>query len=382
MSAHSRIDARAARWRPGPTLRRLALTVLGLALAITATLALEPYRAYQAAVVAAYLCATAGLTLLVGRGGQLSLGHAALMAAGAYGFGLTSNALSAADVAGPVRLLVPLAVGVASAAALGALLGAAGARLRGPYLAGLTLAVVVAVPAITSTFSRTLGGDRGLWIEIERRPEALRPYVGAEQWQAWVALAAAALVLFVLGNVGSGSAGRQIAAVRDDEAAARLAGIDVTRVKVATFTLSAAAAGLGGAVLAYVTQIANPGAYSLVFSLFLVVAVVVGGLGSLAGAFWGALLLVALPELTSSVTDALPVSAGLAQRLDGNLAVLVFGVLLIVLMIAAPRGIQGALTAARRRDMRPRRPARGATPAPGPAAQTQGDPAARAPTAG
>jgi len=359
-------------------MRRLGLTVAGLALAIGATFALEPYRAYQVAVVAAYLCATAGLTLLVGRGGQLSLGHAALMAAGAYGFGLSSNALSAGGAAGAVRLVVPLAVGVLAAAALGALLGAAGARLRGPYLAGLTLAVVVAVPAITSTFSKALGGDRGLWIEIERRPDALRPWVGAEQWQAWVAIVAAALVLLVLGNLASGSAGRQIAAVRDDEAAARLAGIDVTRVKVVSFTLSAAAAGLGGAVLAYVTQIANPGAYSLVFSLFLVVAVVIGGLGSLAGAFWGALLLVALPEATSSIAETLPVSPALAQRLEGNLALLVFGLLLIVLMIAAPRGIHGALARARG-ALRRRWRARGPAPAPAPVPESA---AARAPTTG
>ncbi|MCC2309817.1 branched-chain amino acid ABC transporter permease [Cellulomonas chengniuliangii] len=378
MSAHVPVHVHGSWRRPGPATRRLGLTVAGLALAIGATFVLEPYRAYQVAIVAAYLCATAGLTLLVGRGGQLSLGHAALMAAGAYGFGLSSNALSAAGASGAVRLVVPLAAGVLAAAALGALLGAAGARLRGPYLAGLTLAVVVAVPAITSTFSRTLGGDRGLWIEIERRPDALRPWVGAEQWQAWVAITAAALVLLVLGNLASGSAGRQIAAVRDDEAAARLAGIDVTRVKVVSFTLSAAAAGLGGAVLAYVTQIANPGAYSLVFSLFLVVAVVIGGLGSLAGAFWGALLLVALPEATTSIAETLPVSPTLAQRLEGNLALLVFGLLLIVLMIVAPRGIHGALARARG-ALRRRWSARGPAPAPAPVPEGA---AARAPTTG
>lgn len=368
-----------SRWRPGPTLQRLALTVAGLALAIAVTFALEPYRAYQLAVVAAYVCATAGLTLLVGRGGQLSLGHAALMAAGAYVFGLTANALSAAGTTGPARLVLPLVAGVVGAAVLGALLGAAGARLRGPYLAGLTLAVVVALPAITSTFSGLLGGDRGLWIEIERRPELLRSSVGTEQWQSWVALAAAALVLFVLGNLGAGGAGRQISAVRDDEAAARLAGIDVTRVTVVTFTISAAAAGLGGAVLAYVTQIANPGAYNLVFSLFLVVAVVVGGLGSLAGACWGALLLVALPELTGAITDALPISSSLAQRLDGNLAVLVFGVLLIVLMIVAPRGIQGALLRLRGAARRAWRRVPGLT---APRASATEEVAARAPTTG
>ncbi|MEP7762415.1 branched-chain amino acid ABC transporter permease [Sanguibacter sp. 25GB23B1] len=352
--------------RPGPVRsdlaasgRRVLIALAGLVLAIGGTFLLDPYRNYQLAVVAAYLCATAGLTVLIGRGGQLSLGHAALIAAGAYSFGLTSNAMDEQGITGVALVVVPMLVGVVAASVLGVLLGLAAARLHGPYLAGLTLAVVVAIPAVTSTFSSVLGGDAGLYISVQRRPEALDRIIAVEQWQAWVAITAAAAVLFVLSNLVRSSYGQRMVAVRDDEAAARLVGIDTTRVKVAGFTISAGCAGLGGGVLAYVTQNASPGAFSLVFSLFLVVAVVIGGLGSLRGALWGALLIVLLPDVIGTVLDSLDLPPELAQRLDGNVAVLVFGLLLVTIMIVAPHGIQGWLSSLRR----PRRRAPRTAPA-------------------
>jgi len=137
--------------------------------------------------------------------------------------------------------------------------------------------------------------------------------------------------------------------VRDYPVAARLSGIDVQRTKVVAFIVSAATAGLAGGLLAVITQAVSPGAYGLELSLFLVMAVVVGGLGHLAGAVWGALLLVALPAVATSVTDALELSPELAQRLDGNLALLLFGLVLVVVSILMPRGIQGALSAAAHR---------------------------------
>lgn len=131
--------------------------------------------------------------------------------------------------------------------------------------------------------------------------------------------------------------------MRDDESAARLSGIDPVAVRVGMFAISAAAAGLGGGVLAYITQSVSPGAFGLTFSLFLLVAVVIGGVGTLAGAVWGAIVIVAVPEITSAITEVLPLSAELSQRLDGNLAIVVFGVILVVVMLAAPRGIHGAV---------------------------------------
>lgn len=340
---------------------RWGVTAILLVLAIGATFVLDPYRNYLLALTAAYVCATGGLSLLVGRTGQLSLGHAAFMAAGAYAFAFTSNALADAEAPGAVHLVVPFLAAVVVASLVGLVVGIAGARLHGPYLAGLTLALVIALPAIASTFGELFGGDAGLYVSVERRPEWLSTIIANEQWQAWVGLVVAAMVLGSLAQLVRSPSAIRMQAVRDDEPAARLSGIDPVSVRVGMFGISAAAAGLGGGVLAYVTQAVSPGAYSLTFSLFLLVAVVIGGVGTLAGAVWGAIVIVLVPEITTAITEALPLSAELSQRLDGNLAIVVFGVILVVVMLAAPRGIHGAVVALTGR-LRRRRPRNAPTP--------------------
>nr|WP_231715402.1 branched-chain amino acid ABC transporter permease [Arthrobacter gengyunqii] len=330
-------------------LTSLLLAAAAAAVLIGLTFAIEPFRSYQLATACAYLCAVAGLTLLTGAGGQLSLGQAALMAAGAYSYALSANALAEAGVEGLLLMLTPLGAAVLGAALLGVIIGCAAGRLHGPYLAGFTLALVVAIPAVTSTFSNILGGDQGLWITVEKRPAALRGTVSNEQWQAWLAILCAVAVMVVLNNLLRGRFGRQLRAVRDNDAAASLSGVNVARTKIISFTVSAAAAGLGGGLLAYVTQSASPGAYSLVLSLYLLMAAVIGGIGSLTGAVWGALIMVFLPYAVNSFTADLPVSADVASRLDGNLAIAVFGTILVLVILIAPRGIQGLLSAGGRR---------------------------------
>ena len=343
-----------------PLARTLVLAAGWTVVALAGTFALDPFRNYQLALVAAYLCATAGLTVLVGATGQLSLGHAALMAVGGYGYALTSNALPLTGVA---RFVVALLAGALASAVVGLLLGLAAARLSGPYLAGLTLAVVVALPAVASTWSSVLHGDRGVQVDFEGVPDVLRRVVALEQWQAMVTVVVAAVVVTGLTVLRGGRFGLAMQAVRDDEVAARLSGIPAGRVKVQAFTASSVAAGLGGAALCFVTQAVSPGAYTVGFSLLLVVAVVIGGLGSILGAALGSVVVVLLPWLIGRLTSNLPADA--AQRLDGNLAVLVFGLLLITVMALAPQGLHGALTSLRRRRRRspePDRPLTDPTP--------------------
>ncbi|TPX04574.1 branched-chain amino acid ABC transporter permease, partial [Schumannella luteola] len=179
---------------------------------------------------------------------------------GAYAFAFTSNALADESVPSLVHLYAPFLVAIVVAAALGAVVGIAGARLHGPYLAGLTLALVLALPALTSLMSDVFGGDAGLYVSVERRPEWLSQLIADEQWQAWVGLGAAALVLGVLAQLVRSPYAIRMQAVRDDESAARLSGIDPRATRVTMFGISAATAGLGGGVLAYVTQAASPGA--------------------------------------------------------------------------------------------------------------------------
>jgi branched-chain amino acid transport system permease protein len=336
---------------------RLLVTALVLTVvAIGATFLLDPYRNYQFAIIAATFCATAGLTLLIGLTGQLSLGHAALMAAGGYGYALTANALTEAGVDGVARFAISLAAAAVASALLGLLLGLAAARLTGPYLSGVTLVLVIALPAFTSVFSGVFRGDQGVQIAYDGVPEALRALIVVEQWQAWVAIIVAAVFVTWLAVIRNGSAGLRMRAVRDDETAARLQGVRAGRVKVLAFTASSVAAGAGGAVLCFVTQGVSPGAYTLAFSLLLVVATVIGGLGSLLGAFLGSIVIVMLPWLIQTATGALDLPADAAQRLTGNLPVLVFGVLLIVVTAAWPGGIRGALPKRMPRRGAPARP--------------------------
>ncbi|MDL5352043.1 branched-chain amino acid ABC transporter permease [Microbacterium sp. zg-YB36] len=345
---------RVPRLLPGLTgTRRVLVTAVVLTvLALGGTFLLDPFRNFQLATAAAYLCAVAGLTLLIGLSGQLSLGHAALMAAGGYGYALTSNALTDAGLDGLPRFLASLVAAVVIACLLGLLLGLAAARLRGPYLAGLTLALVIALPAITSVWSPVFRGDQGLQTAFNPVPTALERLIAVEQWQAWVAILVASVVVTALTIVRRGTLGLRMRAVRDDETAARLNGVPARSVKVAAFTVSAAAAGAGGAVLCFITQSVSPGGYTLAFSLLLVVAAIVGGLGSIGGAVIGSMVIVVLPWLLGAGTAALDVPAELEQRLSGNLAVLVFGALLIAVMLLRPDGLAGLAGAWRRRRAR------------------------------
>jgi branched-chain amino acid transport system permease protein len=325
----------------GTLVRHLMWTVAAGVVLWFVTYQIDSFRNYQLATAAAYLCATAGLTLLIGLNGQVSLGHGALMAVGAYTVALLQNAFSERDIIGQWTLPISLAVGVVATVIVGATIGVAAARLHGPYLAGVTLAVAVVVPAIATTFDGVFNGDQGLSVYVEPPPVALGLDFPYERWQAWLAVGASLLVMLALANFVHSRHGRSLKAVRDDEIAAQLAGIHVGRTKVLAFVVSAAGAGLGGGMLAVLTQSVSPSAFSLTLSLFLLLAVVVGGLGSLAGAVWGALLLVLLPETINSITENFELSPAAAQRLEGNVSLAVFGLTLVIVMIGAPGGIQG-----------------------------------------
>ncbi|GAB4085343.1 hypothetical protein GCM10028784_19730 [Myceligenerans cantabricum] len=334
--------------------RTLVKASLLTVVALAATFGLDPFRNFQLATAAGVFAAVAGLTVLVGLTGQLSLGHAVLMAAGGYGYALASSATSEALAAnGSDGPLLPFLAGVAGALAasglLGLLLGMAAARLRGPYLAGLTLALVIALPSAAVVIG-PLGGDQGRGAPFLPVPEPLAALVAVEQWHAWIAILLAAVAVTPLLVLRNGRAGLRMRAVHDDETAARLAGIDPGRVKAGAFVASALAAGLGGASLAVTTQNVSPGAYGLGFSLLLVVAVVIGGLGSIGGAAVGAGIVVVLPWAADTLTRALPAGAG--ERLNGNLALLVLGLVVITVTVVAPGGV--ARLAGRSRTKRSR----------------------------
>jgi len=307
-------------------LRSLGLVVIVGLVLLLLTNQFSAYRNLQLASGAYYFCVLAGLTVLAGSSGQISLGHGAFMAVGAYTFALL-NFNEAWSV------FPALTAAVVAALLIGIPVGAAASRLRGPYLAGATLAFAVGLPAF--------GGENGLAINPPIPPTWLGSNFPLERWEAWIACAGALIVLFVLYNVTHSGIGRSWRAVRDDEIAAALAGLRVGRRQTLAFAISAACAGLGGGLLAAVTQLADPGSFPLQLSLTLLTGVVIGGLGSLVGAVWGAALLVLLPNWTNDLAN----SFSLSTNVSHNLPIAIYGIVLIVAMLVWPSGIQGGVRA-------------------------------------
>ena len=149
--------------------------------------------------------------------------------------------------------------------------------------------------------------------------------------------ATAIVTLILLANLVASRIGRSWRAVRDDEVAAALAGLNVAGLRVLAFVVSAAAGGLAGALLAITTGLVAPTGFTLTLSIGLLTAAVVGGLGSLAGAVWGSILLVLLPTYATDVAT----SHGLSASVSSNIPIVVYGVALIAVMFALPNGIQG-----------------------------------------
>jgi branched-chain amino acid transport system permease protein len=315
-------------------LRSVSLVILGAVVLAIVSDYIGDYNNLQLAYGAYYFCAIAGLTVLAGLSGQISLGQGALMAVGAYTVALLIGNEGWA-------VLPALAAATVISTLVGIPVGAAASRLRGPYLAGATLAFAVGLPALADKFSSTFGGENGLTINPPTPPSSLGSNFSLEHWEAWIACGGALVVLFVLYNLMHSGAGRSMRAVRDDEISASLCGLRVGRTQTLAFAISAGCAGLGGGLLAVVEQLAAPGAFQLTLSLYLLAAVVIGGLGSLSGAIWGAALLVLLPGWSNDLGN----SFSLSMNVSNNLPLALYGIVLIGAMLVWPTGIQGGVRA-------------------------------------
>jgi branched-chain amino acid transport system permease protein len=170
--------------------RRLGVAVVVAVIVVVASIKLNPFRDYQIAEIAVEVTAVAGLTLLTGLSGQISLGHGAFMAVGAY-----TAALLLMHLGWPFIAVLVLAAAVTAAA--GAIVGAAAARLRGPYLAGATLMLGVALPSIAYAYQGIFGGDQGLNV-VFTAPGFLGATFPLTRWQAWVSALVALITLVLL----------------------------------------------------------------------------------------------------------------------------------------------------------------------------------------
>jgi branched-chain amino acid transport system permease protein len=147
------------------------------------------------------------------------------------------------------------------------------------------------------------------------------------------------VVLVLLANLVHSGTGRRLRTVRDDETAAALVGTNVARTQVLAFVISAGCAGLAGALYGLANSVANPAGFTLALSFALLTAIVVGGIGTLAGSIWGAIALVYIPRLTNNASEHYK----LGTSVKGNLPLAIYGVVLVAAMLVFPEGIQGGL---------------------------------------
>jgi branched-chain amino acid transport system permease protein len=286
----------------------------------------DELRVFQGATVAVYVIAIASIILLTGYSGQVSLGHGALLAIGGYAAALSRNHWG-------VPVWIAFCIAVLAAALGGYLLGLAAARLSGPYLAGTTLALAIGLPSIANQFS-ILGGEQGLAFDIGLPPASLGADFTQYKWFFWIASLAALIAIYWLRNVMNSRYGRSWKAVRSNDVAAELAGINVGRNKVLAFTISAGLAGLAGALLAMTISTVSPGAFPLTLSFSLATGAVLSGVTTLGGVMIGAVTLVAIPEIVDSVVSRFQSSDVVANNLPG----LVVSALLILTVLFVPNG--------------------------------------------
>jgi branched-chain amino acid transport system permease protein len=286
----------------------------------------DEWRSFQGATVAVYVVAIASIILLTGYSGQISLGHGALLAVGAYSAAI-------AQINFKLPLLLCFVVAVIATSLFGALLGAAAARLSGPYLAGTTLALAVGLPSIANQFS-ILGGEQGISFDVGWPPMSFGAEFTQYKWFFWIATLAALISMWWVQNILRSRYGRTWRAVKTNEVAAELSGINIGRSKVLAFTVSSGIAGLAGALLAMTTNNVSPSVFPLALSFSLATGAVLSGVNTLGGVIIGSVALVAIPEIASLVADRWSGSESVATLLPD----LIVSALLILTVFLAPKG--------------------------------------------
>ncbi len=305
--------------------RFMGFALIGLIVYILSNI-VDEWRSFQGATIAVYIVAIASVILLTGYSGQISLGHGALLAVGAYSAALTQIYFHA-------PIWVCFAVAVLVTALFGAILGAAAARLSGPYLAGTTLALAVGLPSIANQFS-ILGGEQGISFDAGWPPLSFGETFTQYKWFFWIASLAALIAMWWVQNILRSRYGRTWRAVKTNEVAAEIAGINIGRSKVLAFTVSAGIAGLAGALLAMTMNNVSPSAFPLALSFSIATGAVLSGVNTLGGVMIGSVALVAIPEIASLISDRWSGSENLATLLPE----FIVSALLILTVFLAPKG--------------------------------------------
>lgn len=309
----------------------VGLWTAGLVVAVVLMFTLTNFRLFQFTQVFIYAIALLGLNILTGFNGQISLGHGAFYAVGAY-----TTAIMIDQWSVPYGWTIPTAGLVCLVA--GFLFGIPAIRLEGLYLALATFALALAVPQILKYFEHWTGGSQGIVLSKPQAPWGLA--LTPDQWLYLLSLAILVMLFALAANLLRGRAGRAIVAIRDNALAAQSMGVNVALYKSLTFGLSAAYTGVAGALSAVTIAFVAPDSFDVFRSITFLIGIVIGGLASISGAILGALFIQFVPNWAQDISKAAPWA--------------IYGVFLIVFMYAMPRGIAGTLRLAAGRWLRRR----------------------------
>ncbi|MBZ0163843.1 MAG: branched-chain amino acid ABC transporter permease [Notoacmeibacter sp.] len=308
--------------------------ILLLVLAVAAPWLLGTFMVGEVTNVLIWALAGMGLMILVGQTGQASLGHAAFLAVGCY-----SNVILQERLGLPFILTFPLSGLIAGLA--GVALAIPTTRLHGIYLAIATLAVSIMVEDLIVLAEPLTGGVSGLFApDIEIFGLTINRYVDPELFY-WLTLAIVVIVLYLYRNLLRSPLGRAFAAVRDSEISAQAMGVNVARTKAKAFGLSTAITGLAGALMGHFAGIFTHETFNILISIQMLLMIVVGGLGFIHGAFFGAVIIAFLPQALAIARDWVGTALGTGSVIVPGLENAVFGVILVLFILFEPMGIYG-----------------------------------------
>ena len=293
---------------------------------LAAPFIVSEYWLAQVTFILIYSIVGLGLMLLAGFTGLFSLGHAAFLGVGAYTQAVLTN------MGVPFPLALVCAGGLS--AAVGIVVGLPALRVKGIYLGMATLSFGFIVEEIFARWEKVTGGNAGIHIKA---PDLFGFKADTGNSFYWLCLVITVASTLVIMNLLRSPTGRAFVAIRDSEVSAQSMGINLARYKSMSFAISAGLAGIGGALYAHKLQFISPDQFSILQSIDLLLMVVVGGVGSIHGAFFGAIFLITMPQLIAGVKDYLPAIIGQAPGLQG----FVYGAVLIAFVLFEPLGLYG-----------------------------------------
>ena len=297
-----------------------------VALLFAAPLLIPEYWLAQMTFVLIYSVVGLGLMLLAGFTGQFSLGHAAFLGVGAY----TQAVLTSHGVPFPIALLGAALL----SAVVGVVVGLPALRVKGIYLGMATLSFGFIVEEVFARWESVTGGNAGKHLKA---PDLFGIKVDTGDGFYWLCLVIVIVCTLAVLNLLRSPTGRAFVAIRDSEISAQSMGVNLARYKTLSFALSSALAGIGGALYAHKLQFISPDQFGILQSIDLLLMIVVGGLGSVHGAFLGAIFLIAMPQLIALGKDFLPAMIGQAPGLQS----VVYGAVLVVFVLFEPLGMYG-----------------------------------------